>query len=425
MKSSKKIIFAFFISAALMNNKLLLHNSVQAAETTPNPQSSAYTSNVNVFTKYGYKGQCTWFTYGRVLEKLNLSLPTEFYGNAVDWWYANARDKVYSYGTEPKANSIVVWSGGNKGYGHVAFVEKVEGNTVYFTEGNFSVRGDYDGKIKTLSKEEIKKRGNLYLKGYIYLGDGKNQSSNNGTSSNENVQAPSNNEPVINKGTVNISSSSSVLNVRSSGATSSEVIGLLRKGETVNIVGTYGDWYKVKYNSSYGYVSSKYISISGQNTTTPSTSTGNPSSISSGSGASAVVQLKNTSSSLNLRTAPGGNVLTALSHGTKINILETSGSWYKVQANGNIGYVHSDFVSVSQAAKTNTANSTSPDSKIGTVVLSDHSSTLNLRNNPWTGRIVSTLSYGTKVEVLGTNGRWLKVKSGSEVGYVHSDYIKI
>lgn len=432
MNKSRKLVFAFFISAAIMNSKFILHNNiVHASSLAPNPQSSAYTSNENIFTKYGYKGQCTWFTYGRVLEKLGISLPSEFYGNAVDWWYANSQDKVYSYGSEPKPNSIAVWGGGNYGYGHVGFVESVEGNTVYLNEGNFSVRGAYDGKTKTLSKEEMKNRGNLYLKGYVYL-DEKNSQNNNSDSSNNsgqgsNGQSSSNTEKVINKGVVNVSSLGSTLNVRIASNSSSNIVGSLKKGETVNIVGTYGDWYKVQYNSSYGYVSSKYISISGSNTTTGQTpSITVPTTVKSG-----MVALSDKSSQLNLRSNPNGTVLTTLSNGTQIQILGSDGSWYKINANGKIGYVLSAYINSPEAPKSNSGTiSESPNTpiaqgKLGTIVLSDQSSTLNLRNAPWTGRVLSTLSYGSKVEVLGTNGRWYKVKVGSEVGYVHSDYVKL
>lgn len=426
MNKSKKLVFAFFISLAIMNSKCLLHNNVHASELTPNPQSNAYNSDENIFTKYGYKGQCTWFTYGRVLEKLGIHLPTEFWGNAVDWWAANAKDKTYSYGSEPKPNSIAVWGGGNYGYGHVAFVESVEGSTVYFNEGNFSVRRAYDGKVKALSSEEIKNRGNLYLKGYIYVTD-KNSQTDNLKSPVGSGQVSPVTEKVTAKGSVNISSSSSTLNVRSSGSSSSSVIGSLRKGESINIVGKSGDWYKVQYNSSYGYVSSKYISVNSTGNTTVQAivPTDTPAS------KPGVVSLSDKSSYLNLRSDPNGEVLTTLSYGTKIEILTSNGSWYKIKANGTVGYVLSAYINSAEATKaspesiTLSKNTPVSESKVGTVVLSDQSSTLNLRNTPWTGRIVSTLTYGSKVEILGTNGRWYKVKVGSEVGYVHSDYVKL
>lgn len=426
MNKSKKLVFAFFISAAIMNSKCLLHNNVHASGLTPDPQSSAYTSSENIFTKYGYKGQCTWFTYGRVLEKLGISLPTEFYGNAVDWWYANAKDKTYAYGSEPKPNSIAVWAGGKYGYGHVGFVESVDGSTVYFNEGNFSIRGAYDGKVKALSTESIKTRGNLQLKGYIYITE-KNSQTDNSKSPNTAGQTSNNTEKVIDKGCVNISSSSSTLNVRNAARSDSGVIGVLKKGETVNIVSKLGDWYKIQYNSSYGYVNSKYINLNSANTTpVKATITSNSPTSKSGT-----ISLSDKSSYLNLRSNPNGEVLTTLTNGTKIEILDSTGGWYKIKANGNVGYVLSAYINSSEAAKTSqdsiAESKVTPvsESKVGTVVLSDESSTLNLRNTPWTGRVVSTLASGSKVQILGTNGRWYKVQAGSEVGYVHSDYVKL
>lgn len=430
MNRSKKLVFAFFVSAAIMSSKNLLHNNVHAAGFSPNPQSSAYTSNTNIFTKYGYKGQCTWFTYGRALEKLGIPLPSEFYGNAVDWWYANEKDHVYKYGTEPKPNSIVVWSGGNYGYGHVAFVESIEGNTIYFNEGNFSVRGAYDGTVKSLSKEEIKDRGNLHLKGYIYLNEKYSSSDTDKTPTN-NTPPSTPSETDTKKGVVNLSSTNSSLNVRNSGSISSDILGTLKKGDTVSIVAAYGDWYKIKFNSSYGYVSSKYISTSTSDASSSTPSNTNNSSTSSATAPtlkSGTVNLNDKSSSLKFRSTPGGQVVGSLTYGTKVGILETSGSWYKVNINGTVGYISANYVSVSQTQVTadeSSSAATSSVGKIGTVNLSNSSSTLNLRNTPWTGRVLSALPYGSKVEILDTSGRWYKVKVGSEIGYVHSDYIKL
>lgn len=438
MNKSRKLIFAFFISAAIMNNKCLLHNTVHAAGIMPDTQSAAYTGDSNIFTKYGYKGQCTWFTYGRVLEKLSINLPSEFYGNAVDWWYANAKDNIYSYGSEPQANSIIVWGGGNLGFGHVAFVEKVEGDLVYFNEGNFNIRGAYDGSVKALSKEEIKNRGNLYLKGYIYLSSPSSSSnntskpaSNNSQPSEGNTQNSSSDTPQSSKGIVNISSSSSSLNVRSSASSSSGVIGSLKKGTNVNIVAINNGWYKIQYNSSYGYVSSKYISLNGTSTSTATpASNNNDSSNTQTSNKLGVINLSNTSSYLNLRNSPSGTIIGSLSHGTKVQILDSTEGWYKINSNGTIGYVSSSYVSLSSSSPKITMTSVSSvqassASKVGTVTLSDKSSTLNLRISPWTGRVISELPCGSKVQILSTSGRWYKVQADSMIGFVHSDYIKL
>ncbi|CAB1250636.1 SH3 domain-containing protein [Clostridium sp. MT-14] len=408
MNKYKKLVFAFFISASLINNKNII-NTVHAAGILPNIQSSAYTAVGNIFAKCGYSGQCTWFTYGRVLEKLGIALPSEFYGNAVDWWYANARDNVYPYGSEPKANSIIVWGGGPVGYGHVGFVEKVEGNTVYFNEGNFSIRGNYDGNVKTLSKEAIKNRGNLYLKGYIYVGNGRQSVPTSSSSSSS-----SGGTNTYKTGIVNISDSNSSLNVRNGAGTSFGILGSLRKGQSVEIVGSVGSWYKIKLNSSYGYVASTYINSGGGSTSTSS-------GTSSSSSKTGYVKLQNSSSSLNLRTAPQGSIIGSLSNGTSVTISGSSGSWYKVTANGRTGYVYSSYISLSQSSSTSAASK----SKTGTVILNNRSSVLNLRNSPWTGRVLTILPYGSKVTILSTDGRWYKVQAGSIIGYVHSDYIRV
>lgn len=62
---------------------------------------------------------------------------------------------------------------------------------------------------------------------------------------------------VVNK-TVQIKSADGTLNVRSGPGTSYSVIGSLSTGKTADVVGVSGKWYKIKYGSGYGYISSAY-----------------------------------------------------------------------------------------------------------------------------------------------------------------------
>ncbi len=485
LNKSRKAFATCAVSAALLGQNFLFSQNVLAVSDSmyPNVNSNAYNSN-NIFTQCGFKGQCTWFTYGRVLEKLNMKLPSQFYGNAIDWWYSNIKSNTFSYGSEPQANSIVVWSGGSKGYGHVGFVEKVVGDTIYYNEGNVEKRGYYDGYVKTISKQAIKNRGNLFLKGYIYLngssnssnsnndytiiktskvscsslnvrsnpslssavigGASKNQtlsvisesngwskikygsgvgyvsskylydenntinSGNGGSSSNESVQP----------GFVKLSNSSSVLNVRSSANLASNIIGSLKHGSSVSILGKTGSWYKIKYDSKTAYVSSSYISSSNDSNSSSDTS-------SSTSTSKGTVKLSSTSSSLNLRENPSlsSKVLGGLSHGSSVDILDKTGSWYKVKYGSKIGYVSSQFITTSNSS--NNSGSSVTDKRFGTVYLSDKYSTLNVRKNAGTNSsVISSLAYGSKVEILSSSGEWYKINFKNTTGYVYSKYIK-
>ncbi len=132
----------------------------------PDLNSKYYTSDNPFYPKY--EGQCTWYAWGRVYEKTGIKFDVT--ANAADWFYRTSFPKGY----EPRANSIAVWgtTEGNP-YGHVAFVEYVDGDTIYFTEANvdtFRTGGGYDGRLKQSPFEIFKNRGGMgELLGFIYL----------------------------------------------------------------------------------------------------------------------------------------------------------------------------------------------------------------------------------------------------------------
>lgn len=161
-----KKVFGILLSFVLICSTftLLPTTAVSAESLTPNLSSSAYNSS-NIFTQCGYKGQCTWFVWGRTLEKLGIRLNSQFYGNAKTWY----NETTYSKGSTPKSNSIGVFCNGT--WGHVVFVEKVSGDTIYFNEANHHVRGQYDGALESASTYNFKTRaGSGNFLGFIYVG---------------------------------------------------------------------------------------------------------------------------------------------------------------------------------------------------------------------------------------------------------------
>jgi len=313
MKKYRKIFTSLVLSIAVIVGLSLSPNfkvEAQSISLIPNLNSTAYNSN-NIFAVSGYKGQCTWFTYGRGLEKLNIKLPAEFYGNAINWWSNNINDKVYNYGSEPKADSIVVWSGGSTGNGHVGYVEKVVGDEVYFNEANFSIRGNYQGHVEVLSEEAMKNRGNVFLKGYIYVKEKYTTTS---------------------LGQVNLSSKNSLLSVRRGAGTSFGIIGGLFDETNVTILEKSGNWYKIQYANTTGYICADYVITSQKSAIVAKLGS---------------VKLSDRTSTLNVRVSPNGAVSNILDYGSMVDILEQNGDFYKIICGKITGYVSIKYIVIS------------------------------------------------------------------------------
>ena len=115
---------------------------------------SCYISENPYYTS-GYGGQCTAFAWGRACEKIGtkLKFKTASYPSAKYWYLYGPIDSLnLSTGVTVQADSIAVWEGDSTNpYGHVAYVERVEGGTVYFNEANIDTYngstwgGGYDG----------------------------------------------------------------------------------------------------------------------------------------------------------------------------------------------------------------------------------------------------------------------------------------
>ncbi len=153
--------------------------------------SSYLASGGNPFASK-YSGQCTWFAWGR-----GLQLGLNVYSQSKKWPDARLWPVDLGLPIEftPRANSFAVWD--DERHGHVAFVEKVEGDCIYFTEANietFPAGGGYDGHVKVKSRSQFETR--FLLKGqpaakflgYLYL-DAKSTASQY-SNSNSKIPAP-------------------------------------------------------------------------------------------------------------------------------------------------------------------------------------------------------------------------------------------
>ena len=199
------------------------------------------------------------------------------------------------------------------------------------------------------------------------------------------------------------------LNVRSGPSTSYSITTKLYKGDKVEILETSNGWHKIKAsNGKIGWVSGDYIKVS------------------SGSTSQTSYKATVTATSLNVRSGAGTSysVITKLSKGTVVDVLESaSNGWKKIKtSNGTTGWVSGDYLTTGSAGNSSTNNSTSQTSYKATVT----ADSLNVRKGAGTSySVITKLSKGTVVDVLesASNG-WKKIKtSNGTIGWVSGSYL--
>lgn len=121
-------------------------------------------------------------------------------------------------------------------------------------------------------------------------------------------------------------------------------------------------------------------------------------------------------SSLRLRSGPSTTSAT-LGYAPRnevVVVLGKSGSWYRVNYNLQIGYMHESYLDYT----------TRENAELGYGRV--NGSDVRLRSGPGTGYGTQTkLAKDSKVYIIGINNQWFKVIYGNYIGYIRSDYVDL
>ena len=133
------------------------------------------------------------------------------------------------------------------------------------------------------------------------------------------------------------------LRLRSEPNTSSQIVDTAMNNECVVVESIQGDWYRVNYNLQEGYMHKDYLSVLSRE----NAELGYGKVIGSG---------------VNLRSGPstGSSVVGVAGFGDKVYIIGLNDGWYKVIFNGNISYIRSDFVELTELPYENRDSQNSP-----------------------------------------------------------------
>lgn len=191
------------------------------------------------------------------------------------------------------------------------------------------------------------------------------------------------------------------VNLRSQGSAKYPVIGWAKNGAQVEILYQGNYWHKVRLLSSgkVGWVSAKYVKITGYADTsyTPD----------AGSATAASVSTKYPNSTVNLRAGAGVSnaILGEVKRGTRLSILSSQGNWYQVYvpSKGITAWISKTYVTLGVAART--------------------TGDVNLRTGPSKDYSrITVIKKGANVTLLSEGASWSQVSYNGQTGYISNKY---
>ncbi|WP_055069923.1 SH3 domain-containing protein [Clostridium massiliamazoniense] len=235
------------------------------------------------------------------------------------------------------------------------------------------------------------------------------------------------------------------LNVRAGASTNSAIIGSLKKGDKVGIIKKEGNWYEINYNGRIAYVSADYVQVEAQNKPEvkpeekPETKPEVKPETKPEQGQTMKVKV-NSPIGLNLRAGATTNsaVITVLPNNAVVNVIESSNGWYKVNYNGNTGWIFAQYTTV-VSNPSNGGNTVKPEEKpqVKPEVKPEGSTSvtkvqitspigLNVRTSPSTsGNVITAIPNNVVVSVIESSNGWYKVNYNGTTGWIYGAYTKV
>ncbi|MGG5758361.1 SH3 domain-containing protein, partial [Bacillus toyonensis] len=196
-------------------------------------------------------------------------------------------------------------------------------------------------------------------------------------------------------GTINATS----LRVRSAANTSSSVLGNLKNGEKVTVLGKANGWAKISYQGKEGYVSLEFVKIDGNTEEIKKPEQPKTSDATIKNGTQEVGTINATSLRVRSAANTSSSVLGNLKNGEKVTVLGKANGWAKINYQGKEGYVSLEFVKLEAGKQEEkpAENITNGTQEVGTI----NATSLRVRSAANTSSsVLGNLKNGEKVTVL-------------------------
>lgn len=204
------------------------------------------------------------------------------------------------------------------------------------------------------------------------------------------------------------------LNVRDGASTQNSIIGRLKRNDKISVLSENNGWSKIDYNGKIAYVSSRYLSEIQKERT---------SSNESDKVIEHIIYKKIVNISyLNVRDGAGTNCkkIGTLRKNEDVDIYSESNGWSKINYNGKVAYVYSEYLSDNSQGNNNDSENSSEIKETKFV----NYEFLNVRSGAGTSYSkLGKLYKNDKVKVYSESNGWSKIDYSGKIAYVSSRYL--
>jgi N-acetylmuramoyl-L-alanine amidase len=153
------------------------------------------------------------------------------------------------------------------------------------------------------------------------------------------------------------------LYLRETASATGKPLVIMPKGSTVKVLNKISQWWKIDYKGKIGYSSSTYLKVTGTTTTPVPVPTPAP-----------IVEIKaKTNTNLYFRetATTTGKVISIMSQGTIVKVLNKTSTWWKIELNGKTGYASGQYLTVLSGTIVTPVTPVTPVIKNGKIVVLD------------------------------------------------------
>ncbi len=213
------------------------------------------------------------------------------------------------------------------------------------------------------------------------------------------------------------------VNIRTKPTLTSQILTSV-SDKQVKVVSSSGDWYRVSFDKTIGWVKNDFVSLSTPALSSRTLSASSTEKTAENSSSKKPGKIDGTDVNIRSKPTTSAAIVSTLSN-KDVDIVGQSGEWYKISSGKITGWVYGSFVKVASNSASAVKSASSENTTSEKIPAKIDGTDVNIRSKPTTNANIITSLTNKDVHILGQSGKWYKISSGGTTGWVYGSYVNV